>query len=108
MFGLTAEQVLSSKQLGNYEKIYILHSIISCFFSSIKSEPDEYEYDFESKPTLYKGIADLYEELPNEAIILNTIGAALVGLAIVMPCILKCDAFKKGLEPEAGEDSDIE
>ena len=107
MFGLTAEQVLSSKQLGNYKKIYI-HSIISCFFSSIKSEPDEYEYDFESKPTLYKGIADLYEELPNEAIILNTIGAALVGLAIVMPCILKCDAFKKGLEPEAGEDSDIE
>ena len=25
-----------------------------------------------------------------------------------MPCILKCDAFKKGLEPEAGEESDIE
>ena len=55
-----------------------------------------------------KSITDLYEKLPNEAIILNTIGAALVGLAIVMPCILKCDAFKKGLEPEAGEDSDIE
>ena len=55
-----------------------------------------------------KSITDLYEKLPNEAIILNTIGAALVGLAIVMPCILKCDAFKKGLEPEAGDNSDIE
>jgi len=76
--------------------------------NSIKSEPDEYEYDFESKPTLFKGIADLYEELPNEAIILNTIGACLVGLAILMPCILKCDAFKKGLQPEAGEGSEDE
>jgi len=78
-------------------------------FSSIKTEPDEYEYDFESKPIRYKGIADLYFELPNEAIIVNTIGAALVGLAILMPCILKCDAFRKGLKNEADEDdSDIE
>jgi len=76
--------------------------------NSIKTEPDEYEYDFESKPTLFKGIGDLYEELPNEAIILNTIGAVLVGLAILMPCILKCDAFKKGLQPEAGEGSEDE
>ena len=82
--------------------------ILFLFFSSIKTEPDEYEYDFESKPTLFKGIGDLYEELPNEAIILNTIGAALVGLAILMPCILKCDAFKKGLQPEAGEGSEDE
>ena len=89
------------------KKIYNMF-IISCFFSSIKTEPDEYEYDFESKPTLFKGIGDLYEELPNEAIILNTIGAALVGLAILMPCILKCDAFKKGLQPEAGEGSEDE
>ena len=90
------------------KKIYTYTFIISCFFSSIKTEPDEYEYDFESKPTLFKGIGDLYEELPNEAIILNTIGAVLVGLAILMPCILKCDAFKKGLQPEAGEGSEDE
>ena len=89
------------------KKKYVQY-IISCFFSSIKTEPDEYEYDFESKPTLFKGIGDLYEELPNEAIILNTIGAVLVGLAILMPCILKCDAFKKGLQPEAGEGSEDE
>jgi len=25
-----------------------------------------------------------------------------------MPCILKCDAFKKGLQPEAGEGSEDE
>jgi len=74
--------------------------------NSIKTEPDEYEYDFESKPTLFKGIGDLYEELPTEAIILNTIGTCLVGLAILMPCILKCDAWKIR-EPEAGgEDSE--
>merc|ERR1712008_625604 len=80
--------------------------ILFLFFSSIKTEPDEYEYDFESKPTLFKGIGDLYEELPTEAIILNTIGTCLVGLAILMPCILKCDAWKIR-EPEAGgEDSE--
>lgn len=73
--------------------------------NSIKG-PDDYEYDFAEKPTYYKGISDLYEELPNEAIILNTIGAALVGLAILMPCILKCDAFRKGLKNEVDEDSD--
>ena len=47
--------------------------LIFLFFSSIKG-PDDYEYDFAEKPTYYKGISDLYEELPNEAIILNTIG----------------------------------
>ena len=56
---------------------------------------------------VYKGIADLYTELPNEAIIVNTIAAALIGLAILLPCILKCDAFRKGLENEV-DDSDIE
>ena len=76
-------------------------------FSSLNSE-DFVNRDVGSGEAGNKSIADLYEKLPNEAIILNTIGAALVGLAIVMPCILKCDAFKKGLEPEAGEDSDIE
>lgn len=78
-----------------------------CCFSSIK-EPDQYDYYADDKPTLYKGIADLYTELPNEAIIVNTIAAALVGLAILLPCILKCDAFRKGLENEADVDSDIE
>jgi len=73
--------------------------------NSIKG-PDDYEYDFAEKPTYYKGISDLYEELPNEAIILNTIGAALIGLAILMPFILKCDAFRKGLKNEVDEDSD--
>ena len=107
LVGDTFPKPKSCKTLFLTTKAFIQY-IISCFFSSIKTEPDEYEYDFESKPTLFKGIGDLYEELPNEAIILNTIGAALVGLAIVMPCILKCDAFKKGLEPEAGDNSDIE
>jgi hypothetical protein len=46
--------------------------------------------------------------LPNEAIIVNTIAAALVGLIILIPCILKCDAFRKGLEQEAGGDSEDE
>ena len=88
--------------MGNYALSYIC----TAFFSSIQ-EPDQYDYYADEKPTLYKGIGDLYDELPNEAIIVNTIGAALVGLAILMPCILKCDAFRKGLENEADE-SDIE
>merc|ERR1712110_1138807 len=61
-------------------------------------EPDEYDYDEE---TYFKAIADLYSELPNEAIILNTICAAMVALVILLPCILKCDSFRKGLENEA-------
>ena len=48
------------------------------------------------------------QELPNEAIIVNTIAVALVALAILMPCILKCDSFRKGLENEADVESDVE
>merc|ERR1719195_2257969 len=72
--------------------------------SSIK-EPDEYDY---SEDIYYKAIGDLYTELPNEAIIINTLAAALVALAILLPCILKCDTFHKGLEPEAEVESDVE
>lgn len=82
------------------------YNVIIQFCSSIK-EPDQYDYYSDEKPVLYKGIADLYHELPNEAIIVNTIAAALIGLAILLPCILKCDSFRKGLENEV-DDSDIE
>ena len=85
----------SSRFLSNF-------SYFDSNYSSLK-EPGEYDYDEE---TYYKAIADLYSELPNEAIIVNTICAALVGLAILLPCILKCDAFRKGLEPEADVESD--
>merc|ERR1719225_850845 len=74
---------------------------------SIK-EPDQYDYYADTKPVLYNGIGDLYTELPNEAIIVNTIACALVALAILMPCILKCDSFRKGLENEADVESDVE
>jgi len=80
----------------------LLHDSKNSDAISLK-EPGEYDYDEE---TYYKAIADLYSELPNEAIIVNTICAALVGLAILLPCILKCDAFRKGLEPEADVESD--
>ena len=50
----------------------------------------------------------ILQELPNEAIIVNTIACALVALAILMPCILKCDSFRKGLENEADVESDVE
>ena len=79
--------------------------IIFSIHSSIK-EKDQYDY-YDDGSILYKGIADLYTELPNEAIIINTMAAALIALAILMPCILKCDAFRKGLENEVDE-SDIE
>ena len=38
---------------------------------------------------------------------INIFQPILVGLAILMPCILKCDSFRKGLENEVDED-DIE
>jgi len=93
---------------GLTEKAFFSLSTVPGLFDALKKNrsikgPDDYEYDFAEKPTLYKGIGDLYDELPNEAIIVNTIGAALVGLAIIMPCILKCDSFRKGLKNEVDD-----
>jgi len=107
-FGITTfVMAIATACTGLTEKAFFSLSSAPGIFSSLNSE-DFVNRDVGSGEAGNKSIADLYEKLPNEAIILNTIGAALVGLAIVMPCILKCDAFKKGLEPEAGDDSDIE
>jgi len=107
-FGITTfVMAIATACTGLTEKAFLNLSSAPGIFSSLNSE-DFVNRDVGSGEAGNKSIADLYEKLPNEAIILNTIGAALVGLAIVMPCILKCDAFKKGLEPEAGDDSDIE
>ncbi len=81
--------------------MFVLFSRKIC---SSKIEPDQYDYD-ETKTDGFQAIGDLYTLLPNEAIIVNTIAAALVGLVILLPCILKCDSFRKGLEQE-GYDSE--
>ena len=44
-----------------------------------------------------------YKSFSEEAIFLNTMGAILIGLAILVPCILGCHGFRKGL-PREGED----
>jgi len=44
-----------------------------------------------------------------EGIIINTMGCTLVALAILVPCIIKFDPFRKGIPPEGGSvyDDDI-
>lgn len=44
-----------------------------------------------------------YKNFSEEAIFLNTMGAILIGLAVMVPCILGCQGFRKGL-PREGED----
>jgi len=41
-----------------------------------------------------------YESLGEEAIFRNTIGAILAALGLLIPCILRCDAFRLGLARE--------
>ena len=52
--------------------------------------------------TVVSGLGALYISLSEEAIFLNTIGAILIVLAVVLPCILGCQQFRRGL-PTEGE-----
>ena len=45
-----------------------------------------------------------YMDFSEEAIFLNTMGAILIALAILIPCILGCQGFRKGL-PREGEEA---
>ena len=45
-----------------------------------------------------------YMNFSHEAIFLNTMGAILIALAILIPCILGCQGFRKGL-PREGEEA---
>ena len=45
-----------------------------------------------------------YMSFSQEAIFLNTMGAILIALAILIPCILGCEGFRKGL-PREGEEA---
>jgi hypothetical protein len=41
-----------------------------------------------------ESIGNEYTEFVNEGIIINTMGIAMVALAILIPCILKFDPFR--------------
>ena len=45
-------------------------------------------------------LAEKYINLSEEAIFLNTIGVILIALAVVMPVILGCQGFRRGLSRE--------
>jgi hypothetical protein len=49
-------------------------------------------------------IGNEYFEFVTEGIIINALGAAMLALAILMPCILKCDPFRKGIPKEGGSE----
>jgi len=46
------------------------------------------------------GIGDQYSDRPEEAYVINAMGAAMILLAVLIPWILRCPAFKKGLVRE--------
>ena len=51
-------------------------------------------------------LGEKYINFSEEAIFLNTMGAILIGLAVLVPCVLGCEGFRKGL-PKEGEEDDI-
>lgn len=51
-------------------------------------------------------IGNEYMEFIPEGFIINSLGCALVALAILVPCIVKLDPFRKGIPPEGGSLSD--
>jgi len=60
----------------------------------------------EGKP-FYSSLGGLYENLSEEAIFINTIGACLIGLAILVPCLVRCESFRKGLPREGFVDAHL-
>jgi len=57
--------------------------------------------------TYFTSLGSLYENFSEEAIIINTIGACLIGLAILVPCLLRCEGFRKGLPREGFVDAHL-
>jgi len=53
---------------------------------------------------IYQKIFELKSE---EAIFINTIGAVLIGLAILIPCLVRCEGFRKGLPREGFVDAHL-
>ena len=50
--------------------------------------------------TLIRSIGDKYSNFEDETYVINALGAALIALAILIPWILGCPAFRKGLKRE--------
>ena len=65
------------------------------FFSSKTADKDDKE--------VFAAIADEYHQSTeghHQALVINVLGGCLVLLAILIPCILKCDAFRRGIPME--------
>ena len=58
--------------------------------------------------TVVNRIADLYETFSHESLVINVLAGILVALAILIPCILRCDAFRKGIPREGRSGDDFE
>ena len=52
-------------------------------------------------------IGDLYMDFSDEGIIVNALGATLVALAILIPWIIGCPTFRKGLPREGRAENNI-
>ena len=81
-------------------------NIDHCPFSSKTADKADRE--------VFAAIADEYTESiegHHQALVINVLGGCLVLLAILIPFILKCDAFRKGIPMEGktgNEDSEEE
>ncbi len=56
---------------------------------------------------MFKAIGDQYSHLPDEAVVINALAAALAAAAIVLPVVVQCGAFKKGLPSEGAKRSGV-
>jgi len=62
--------------------------------STVESTQETENLGFQDMETQYLG------DLGQEAIFRNTIAAVLAALGLLLPCILRCDAFRQGLPRE--------
>jgi len=47
-------------------------------------------------------LADKYMNFTGEAIVINSIGGCMVGLAIILPCFVRCQGFREGRQGREG------
>ena len=85
----------------NTFELSLIPIVISNAFDSSRSVLQDGE-------TVVNNIGDIYSTFPHEGLVVNVLGAVLVGLAILLPAILKCDAFRKGLPYEGRNPEDFE
>lgn len=107
--------VFSEPQNPIFQKQIIYSAPIQCFVICVlifDSTKGELTSTVDGKPVqAVEAISNEYMEFVPEGIVINALGCALVALAILVPCVVKFDPFRKGLDTEgeiAGDEEEEE